>query len=86
MTIDLITIFALALFGLGVYCRNCVLSDRCANLEARKNDLEADNARLRESNQRHVLETTALSLELEQLHGEVMWQADDHSQVAWGVN
>jgi hypothetical protein len=92
MTIDLITIIALAIFSLGVYCRNCVLNDRCANLEAMNRHLrqEIDDAaremdRLSTSNRRHVLETTQMALTVQQLHRQAQLERAQGSGVAVGV-
>jgi primosomal replication protein N len=53
MILNIITIIALAIFGLGVYCRNCVLNDRCDNLEA-------ENERLHQLQAKYVQEAAEI--------------------------
>lgn len=91
MNLDHWTILALALFGIGVYLRMLVLHDRCRNLEAMQRDLEADNERLRQSNRRHVLETTRMSLAVQQLYGQAQLERAQRDNgvpvpVLWGNN
>lgn len=88
MNIDYITIIALAIFGLGVYMRNCALNNRVANLESelRRKDaimrahLEASDELLATMKE---LERYNASLE-QQLQRERILQL--HRRVEWSVN
>ena len=88
MNADLLTILALAIFGLGVYCRNCVLNNRVANLEAdcaRKDAIMRAHLAATDEFVANMKELERYNASLEQqLQRERIVQL--HRRVEWSVN
>lgn len=91
MNIDLLTIIALAFALFGVYCRNCVLNDRCDNLEAENDALHAENERLRQlqtkylDSAEHLIECMN-ELESENVALQQQLQFERVGRLQWRVN
>lgn len=88
MNIDLITIIALAIFGLGVYMRNCALQNRVANLETelrRKDAIQRAHLAVTDELLATMRELERYNASLEQqLQRERIVQL--HRRVEWSMN